>query len=105
MSNYCLSPGVILGDKYQIIKLIGQGGMGTVYMAYDIRLDLQVAIKVISPAIAGAGEEPDLPDALKRFEAEAKIAAKIDHPNVVRIFGYHTDSIELDGKAGRLNIS
>ncbi len=101
MNNNCLMPGTILGGKYQIIKLIGQGGMGTVYMAYDIHLDLQVAIKIISPGLIGNDEESDLTDALKRFEAEAKIAAKIDHPNVVRIFGYQTDSVEMHGEVNK----
>jgi serine/threonine protein kinase len=44
-----LTPGTDLGGTYQIIHQIGQGGMGAVYMAYDTRLDLKVAIKVISP--------------------------------------------------------
>jgi serine/threonine protein kinase len=44
-----LTPGTVLGGTYQIIRQIGQGGMGAVYMAYDTRLDLKVAIKVISP--------------------------------------------------------
>lgn len=98
MNNNCLMPGTVLGEKYQIIKLIGQGGMGTVYMAYDIHLDLQVAIKTISPGLIGNDEASDLTAALKRFEAEAKIAAKIDHPNVVRVFGYQTDSVEMHGE-------
>jgi serine/threonine protein kinase len=45
--KFCLAPGAILGDHYQIIKRVGQGGMGSVYMAYDTRLDLRVAVKVI----------------------------------------------------------
>lgn len=44
-----LTPGTVLGGTYQIIRQIGQGGMGAVYMAYDTRLDLKVAIKVIAP--------------------------------------------------------
>lgn len=93
--KFCLSPGTILSHHYQIIKLIGQGGMGSVYLAYDTRLELQVAIKVISPQFAQSVDEENEEDVLKRFEAEAKIAAKIDHPNVIRIFGFNREAIDL----------
>jgi serine/threonine-protein kinase len=96
--KFCLAPGSILGKKYQIIKLIGQGGMGSVYLAFDILLELQVAIKVISSDFSDTMEADQLEDVLKRFEAEAKTAAKIDHPNVIRIFGFNRESIELDGR-------
>lgn len=94
--KFCLAPATILGGHYQIIKLIGQGGMGSVYMAYDTRLDLRVAIKVISSEFACSMEESQFESILKRFESEAKIAAKIDHPNVIRIFGFNRESIEID---------
>ena len=55
--KFCLAPGTTLGDHYQIIKSIGQGGMGSVYMAYDTRLDLRVAIKVISPEFSCTMED------------------------------------------------
>ena len=96
--KFCLAPGTILGDHYQIIKLIGQGGMGSVYMAYDTRLDIRVAIKVISPAFSCTMEDSRFDSVLKRFESEAKIAAKIDHANVIRIFGFNRESIEVDGR-------
>ena len=92
-----LAPGTILGGNYQIIKMIGQGGMGSVYMAYDMQLDLQVAVKVISPEFSGTMEEPELESILKRFASEAKIAAKIEHPNVIRIYGFKREKIESDG--------
>ena len=92
-----LAPGTTLGRNYQIIKMIGQGGMGTVYMAYDIQLDIRVAIKVISPEVSKPMDESQVESTLKRFQSEAKLAAKIDHPNVVRIFGFKQDTIEIDG--------
>ena len=95
--NSHLSPGTTLGNNYQIIKMIGQGGMGTVYMAYDIQLDIRVAIKVISPEIIKTMDEAQIESILKRFQAEAKLAATIDHPNVVRIYGFKQDAIEIDG--------
>ncbi len=96
--KFCLAPGTTLGGHYQIIKSIGQGGMGSVYMAYDTRLDIRVAIKVISPEFSCTMEESRLESVLKRFESEAKIAAKIDHTNVIRIFGSNHENIEVDGK-------
>ena len=94
--KFCLAPGTTLGKNYQIIKLIGKGGMGSVYLAFDTRLDLQVAIKVISPEFSQTMEVSELDGVLKRFESEAKIAAKIDHPNVIRIFGFSRESVEID---------
>jgi serine/threonine protein kinase len=53
-----------------------------VYMAYDTHLDLRMAIKVISPEFECSLDASRFDDALKRFESEAKIAAKIDHANL-----------------------
>ena len=96
--KFCLAPGTSLGNHYQIIKPIGQGGMGSVYLAFDTHLELQVAIKIISPEFSQTFDEERFGGVLKRFEAEAKIAAKIDHPNVIRIFGFNRESIELGGR-------
>ncbi len=88
-----LDPGTVLSGKYQIIRLIGSGGMGTVYMAYDNSLDMKVAVKVISPHILEGQDQEHYEAALRRFHTEARIAAQIDHPNVVRILGFDTDHI------------
>lgn len=98
-----LSPGTTLGKNYQIIKMIGQGGMGSVYMAYDIQLDIRVAIKVISPGMTKAMDEDQVKSTLKRFHSEAKLAAKIDHPNVVRIYGFKQDTVEINGKTHEID--
>jgi serine/threonine protein kinase len=97
-TNIVLAPSTVLSGEYQIIRLIGQGGMGAVYMAYDTRLDLKVAIKVISPGVVEAMEASEYELALKRFQAEARIVASVDHPNVIRIFGFKQDTIECDGQ-------
>lgn len=97
-SDMLLPPGTVLGGNYQIIRLIGKGGMGTVYMAYDTSLDLKVAIKVISSMVAHTMEISESESALKRFQAEARIVAQIDHPNVIRIYGFKQDIIEYDGQ-------
>jgi len=93
-----LASGTVLSGKYQIIRLIGSGGMGTVYMAYDNSLDMKVAVKVISPHILEDQDQEHYEAALRRFHTEARIAAQIDHPNVVRILGFDTDNITYNEK-------
>jgi serine/threonine protein kinase len=73
-----------LGDKlghYQVLSLLGVGGMGEVYRANDTKLDRQVAIKVLAQILARD------PDRLARFEREAKVPASVDHPNLGHIYG------------------
>jgi serine/threonine protein kinase/WD40 repeat protein len=65
---------------YRIVKLLGRGGMGAVYLARDSRLDRSVALKV--PRFA----PEDGPQVLERFYREAKAAATIDHPNICRVY-------------------
>ena len=65
---------------YEILGVLGTGGMGIVYKARHLRLDRLVALKMIK---AGAGAQPD---DLARFEAEARAVAAIDHPNIIKIF-------------------
>jgi tRNA A-37 threonylcarbamoyl transferase component Bud32/tetratricopeptide (TPR) repeat protein len=73
--------------KYDIVKPLGKGAMGIVYLAKDSMLDREVALKVMVSNIA------DDPELKMRFEREAKAVAKLSHPNVVNVFdlGYHTD--------------
>ena len=75
-----LSPGTLFGERYEIIHLLGQGGMGAVYKARDRELDRQVALKVIRADMAAN------PEILKRFKQEIILARQITHRNVVRIF-------------------
>ncbi len=74
-----LSPGERLGD-FQVIRQLGRGGMGVVYLVLDERLGRQVALKVIAPDLAHDREFQE------RFEAEARSAAAIEHPNAVPIY-------------------
>jgi eukaryotic-like serine/threonine-protein kinase len=71
--------------RYQILELLGEGGMATVYKAYDSRLEREVAIKVIRRE-AFAPDEMDM--LLKRFEREAKSLGKLSHPNIVGVIDY-----------------
>jgi serine/threonine protein kinase len=77
--------------RYHILEQLGEGGMATVYKAYDTRLEADVAVKVIRT-------ENILPSvlerSLKRFEREAKALARLNHPNIVRV----TDYGEYEGK-------
>jgi len=74
-----LTPGSDFGPRYRIDALLGQGGMGRVYKAYDKDLDRVVAIKVVRQ---GALSESD---ALRRFKQELLLASKISHKNILRI--------------------
>src|SRR5262249_11668089 len=83
----------VLGD-YRLLKKLGQGGMGTVYRAHQISLDREVAIKVLSKELASK------PAFVKRFLREARVMAKLDHPNILRCYevkeamGFHFLSME-----------
>src|SRR3954463_9957544 len=79
MSGLSLTPGSRLG-VYAITAQIGEGGMGQVYRAHDTRLDRDVALKVLPPALAGDA------DRLARFTREAKLLATLNHPHIASIF-------------------
>src|SRR5438132_443961 len=74
-----VSPGQRLGP-YEILSLIGEGGMGKVYKAKDTRLDRTVAIKVLPDATAA------LPDVRQRFEREARAVSSLNHPNICALY-------------------
>jgi dienelactone hydrolase len=74
-----LKPGTRLAH-YQIVSLLGRGGMGEVYRAADTRLGREVALKVLPPEVAND------PVRLERFEREAKSLAALDHPGIVTVF-------------------
>ncbi|RMD66929.1 serine/threonine protein kinase, partial [Candidatus Parcubacteria bacterium] len=71
--------------RYHILEQVGQGGMATVYKAYDTRLERDVALKVIR---RGAFPPDDLDRILKRFEREAKSLARLSHPHIVKVLEY-----------------
>ncbi len=71
--------------RYQILELLGEGGMATVYKAFDTRLEREVALKVIRRE-AFPPEEMDM--MLKRFEREAKSLGRLSHPNIVGVIDY-----------------
>ena len=75
-----LEPGTLLGDRYEILALLGQGGMGAVYKAADREFDRAVALKVIRPELASN------PEILARFKQELLLSHKVTHRNVIRIY-------------------
>src|SRR6266852_4644548 len=79
-----LSNGTRLGP-YEIVSPLGAGGMGEVYRARDPRLDREVAIKVLPERLAND------PQALARFESEAKAVAALSHPNILAIHDFGKD--------------
>jgi eukaryotic-like serine/threonine-protein kinase len=79
-SSAIFAPGTVVGARYQILKILGQGGMGAVYQARDQELDRTIALKVIRPDLASnAG-------ILQRFKQELILSRNVTHKNVVRIF-------------------
>ena len=74
--------------SYEILSLLGAGGMGEVYRAHDVRLGRTIAIKVLPDALASD------PDRLARFEREAKVLASLSHPHIAALYGFE----EADGR-------
>ena len=74
--------GRVLADRYHILKRIGEGGMGRVYLGEHVKMNRQCAIKVMSPALVNDAESA------ARFGREASNAARIIHPNVAAVFDY-----------------
>ena len=70
--------------QYEVLGKIGEGGMGSVFVARDTRLDRKVALKVL------LGNSPD-PDAVARFEREARAVASLSHPNILAIYDFGSD--------------
>ena len=82
-----LQPGDVLGGRYEILQILGEGGMGAVYKARDRELNRMVALKVIRPDLAGSQAIID------RFKQELLLATQVTHKNVIRIY----DLSDADG--------
>ena len=80
--------GTLIDGKYSIVRLLGQGGMGVVYLARDIHTDVDVVLKAVRSELAHR------PDVRQRTLAEGRVLAQIDHPNVV-----HLKAVVVDDKS------
>jgi GAF domain-containing protein/predicted Ser/Thr protein kinase len=74
----------IVDTKYRVDRVLGRGGMGAVYCAHDMRLERDVAIKVVRAELLSD------PDARTRFRREAQLVARLQHPGIVSVFDYGT---------------
>src|SRR5258707_10934659 len=86
-----LKPGDILRERYRIVDIIGQGGMGSIYQAEDARLEGRVT------AIKQIGTDPndspaDIPQTRLQFQREASTLARLDHPNLPKVSDYFTEN-------------
>ena len=85
--NKPLPNGIVLRSRYRIVELIGQGGMGAVYRAEDLRLEgRQCALKEILPELGSMGET--LAQTREQFYREASVLARLDHPNLPKVSDY-----------------
>jgi eukaryotic-like serine/threonine-protein kinase len=82
--------GTIISDRFQILRFVGEGGMGQVYEALDLELKGRIALKTIRPDISSN------PRVLARFRREVQLTRRITHPNVCRTFDIerHADSVD-----------
>src|SRR5438094_876165 len=73
-------------SHYEIVRLIGRGGMGEVYEALDLDLGRRVALKFIAAELASE------PEAFRRFEREARLAAALSHPHIATLYAFERDA-------------
>ena len=82
------SIGRVLGDRYRLVTALGTGASAHVYLADDVSLHRRVAIKVLHPALAGDA------NFLKRFRAEARAVAALNHPNILQVYDWGEENGE-----------
>jgi serine/threonine protein kinase len=90
-----LSPGTRIGS-YEIVGILGAGGMGEVYRARDSKLNREVALKVLPASVAAD------PDRLARFRREAQVLAALNHPNIAHVHGFEDSPSTGSGQGGEI---
>ena len=78
--------GVVLDARYRLDSVLGVGGMGTVYKGYHLRMEREVAVKVLAPHYS------QNPQMIRRFKREGLVISKLSHPNIVTVFDYGESS-------------
>jgi serine/threonine-protein kinase len=88
-----LEPGVLLRERYEIMELVGQGGMGAVYKATDLRLEGRIcAVKEILPNLTEtSASQEELEQMSEQFRREASVLARLDHPNLPKVSDYFAE--------------
>lgn len=89
--NTVFQPNALIGRRYRILKLVGRGGMGEVYEAFDVKLRERVALKTVTSTACDSAR------AVRNLMAEVQLARRITHPNVCRIYDLGTHSVEQTG--------
>jgi serine/threonine protein kinase len=82
-SPHRFRPGLVLAERYRVLRFLAQGGMGEIYEVEDLQLAERVALKTVRAVTAARH-----PTALERFKREIQLARRVTHPNVCRIFEY-----------------
>ena len=82
---FALTEGTIVDGRYELRQMLGRGGMGIVYRAFDRTLEEEVALKILRPDVASVA------DLTKRFQSEIKLARRVRHRNVCGIYEYGED--------------
>ncbi len=75
-------------EHFKIIEVLGKGGMGIVYKAFDLKLERFVALKILNSDLLSN------PHFLERFKREAKHQAKLNHPNIVPVYGFTEENFK-----------
>src|ERR1700692_4559027 len=84
---------LVVGDRlgpYEILALIGKGGMGEVYRARDTKLKREVALKVLPESFARD------PERMARFQREAEVLASLNHPNIAHLYGIEERALVME---------
>ncbi|MEW1615493.1 MULTISPECIES: protein kinase domain-containing protein [unclassified Streptomyces] len=88
--------GRVIAGRYELASVLGQGGMGQVWTAYDQRLDRRVAVKLLRPDRVAGPTGGDAPDELRsRFVRECRVTAQVDHPGLVAVHDAGSDGDDL----------
>lgn len=88
--------GRVIAGRYELATILGQGGMGQVWTAYDQRLDRRVAVKLLRPdRVAGPGGSGAADELRRRFVRECRVTAQVDHPGLVTVHDAGSDDDDL----------